>query len=337
MKRLVATLALGIAVLGPGPTARAQSTAGPAEDVGRPWAAGITPEARETALASFRAGNAHFADKEYAAAVVSYREALTHWDHPAVHGNLAVALVHLDDPLEAYEQVRLALRYGAEPFEPNVYEQLTTSQKLLEGQLATVEIVCDVDGAEVALDGAGVLGGKGAALSMIRVGPHQVVASKPAHLTFTHRFNALPRQTVRIEVKLVPLREAGGYERRWASWKPWSAVGAGAALVLLAVPLELAAQNNIDGYEQEIARSCPHGCNSADLPPAVRDLATRGRWQSRVAVSALITGGVVAAAGAYLVYENRLRRVRLDESGRRVSAAPQLFRRGAGVAVLGRF
>jgi hypothetical protein len=331
-----AVLLLSAAAVRAQPESESESESESDEDE-HPWAAGVAPEAREIALAAFREGNVHFAEKEYVAAAASYREALAHWDHPAVRGNLAVTLVHLDDPLAAYEQVGLALRYGAEPFEQHAYEQLITSQKLLEGQLATVEVVCEVGGAEVALDGAGILGGKGAALSMIRVGPHQIVASKPAHLTFTHRFNAMPRETVRIEVKLIPLREAGGYERKWASWKPWTAVGAGAALVLLAVPLELAAQNNIDGYEQEITRSCPSGCNTADLPPAVLDLASRGRWQSRAAVSALITGGVVGAVGAYLVYENRLRRVRLDESGRRLSAVPQVLPHGAGVALAGWF
>jgi hypothetical protein len=330
LKRVIAIAALGVALVLPAAVA-----AQPVDE--RPWAVGVEPAKQRVALELFRRGNVHFAEKEYTAAAEIYREALTHWDHPAIHGNLAVTLVHLDDPLGANEEIERALRFGAAPFEPTVHDQLLTSHKLLQGQLSTVEIVCNVPGADISLDGARVLGGKGVALSMIRIGPHQVVASKPAHLTFTQQFNALPGQVMRIEINLVPLGEAGGYQRKWAVWKPWVVVGTGAALVVLAAPFELAARNNIDGYEQEIARSCPNGCTSDDLPAAVRDLATRGRWQSRLAVGSLITGSVIAAAGAYLVYDNRLRRVRLDESGRQLAAAPVALPGGAGIAVLGSF
>jgi hypothetical protein len=66
-----------------------------------------------------------------------------------------------------------------------------------------------------------------------------------------------------------------------------------------------------------------------DLPNAVRELESRGRTESRIAVGAFAVGGAAVVAGAVLVYLNQPRRVRVDETGGRIALRPF----GAGLAL----
>jgi len=59
----------------------------------------------EPALELFHDGNELFGKHEYATAVTYYRKALAEWDHPAIHGNLAVALINLEQPLVIHPSV----------------------------------------------------------------------------------------------------------------------------------------------------------------------------------------------------------------------------------------
>jgi hypothetical protein len=295
---------------------------GAARAAPRPWAEGVAASEQSTALELFRQGNEAFARSDYAAAARPYREALDHWDHPAIRGNLAIVLINLDDPVGAYEQLEKALRFDEAPFEQAVYAELLTTRKLLLGQLGQVEVLCDVPGAVVTLDGVTLLTGPGQVQRVVRAGAHQVVAKKPRHLTFTSEVTALPASPLIIHVQLVPLEQAGTWERRWPEWKPWLVVGAGAAVLAAGVAFELQARSDLDGYEAEIARSCPSGCNPSDLPAAVRDLESGGKRDSRIGVAAMIVGGAALATGGVLVLMNQPRHVEVEESGRRIAAAP---------------
>lgn len=321
----------------PAPANPPESPAPSPTDADRPWAEGVSPAEQEAALALFRAGNDAFAHLDYATAEKLYREALSHWDHPAISGNLAVTLVHLDDPVGAYERVEHALRYGDAPFDDAVFRRLETDKKLLEGQLGHVEVTCDVPDAVVSIDGETVLVGVGAYTRTVRAGSYQVVASKPNYLTYTNLVTALPDEPVAIQVQLLPLDQAGGWERRWATWKPWAVLGAGAAVAAIGLGYELAAQGSVDDYEAYVALECASGCTTAQLPGPVRDLEGRAATQNKLGVTGLVVGAAAVVAGGVMVYLNQPTRVRLEESGRRVGAAPVVTPDGAGVAVFGRF
>src|SRR5262245_44885897 len=62
----------------------------------RPWATGVTIDAQKAALTPFREGNSHLNEGLFARASESYRQALKVWNHPAIHYNLALALMNLD-------------------------------------------------------------------------------------------------------------------------------------------------------------------------------------------------------------------------------------------------
>src|SRR5690349_12569407 len=62
----------------------------------RPWAAGVSPERQEAALKHLQEGNGLLKESLFVAAAKVYRQALTEWDHPGIHYNLALALLNLD-------------------------------------------------------------------------------------------------------------------------------------------------------------------------------------------------------------------------------------------------
>lgn len=320
---LVAALGVGVGA------AQAQPDPGDGDD--RPWAVGVSPERRATALDRFRRGNQAFGVNAYTDAIAEYRAALEDWPHPAIEGNLAVALIHVDRVVEAYEHLEKAFAFGAAPFEPEVWAQLQTLHKLLLGQIARLELTGTLDQVTAQLDGVTL---PGAGAHTVRAGLHELVARRPGYLTYTQRVDAIPNQTTTIQIALVPLDLAGKLERRWEPWRPWAVVGAGAAVAAVGVGLELAAQSNVDAYEREVARACPSGCPPADLPDAVRDLEGRARWQDRVAVPTIAAGALTLVAGGVMVWLNQPRRERVDESGRRVSLVPVIAPGGA--AVVGR-
>ena len=65
----------------------------------RPWAAGISIDRQKQALVQFRQGNAQLNDGLFARAAETYRAALKTWPHPAIHYNLALALMNVDQPI----------------------------------------------------------------------------------------------------------------------------------------------------------------------------------------------------------------------------------------------
>jgi len=317
--------------------ASSTSAAQPATDDKRPWAHGVSKEDRTEALREFRLANQLFGSKQYSQAATKYRRALRHWSHPSIQGNLGITLIHLDRPVAAYGLIEKALRFGANPFASHIYQQMLAHQKLLRGQVSHIVVDCQATAAAVTLDGAGLFDCPKSQSRVIRSGQHEIVARAKGHLTYTRRFVAAAGATTRIKVVLVPLEMAGGTARRFSSWKPWSIVGAGVGVLAIGLGFQLAAGSNTSSYEREVAQLCPDGCVPSELPETVRDLEGRGRWQNRLAIGAFIVGGVALVAGGGLVFVNQPKRVRVDESGRRIGVAPALFRDGAGLAISGRY
>lgn len=289
------------------------------DEADRPWAANVDPRDQQAALGLFREGNVYFGKNEYATAVTYYRKALAAWKHPAIHGNLAVALINLEQPLPAFEHLQEALRWGPTPLDPGIYQQLLTNQRLLHTQLARIEVACPVP-IEVTLDGSPISCASPPRYAL--AGSHQVVARRTGYVTFAKTFTAPAGRETRISITMMPLADAGVYERRYREWVPWTVAGAGTAVVLLGVVLKASADSNIRAYDAEIDRSCPNGCPESELPQAVRDLQTRATLESRLAISSFIVGGSALAIGVTLLYLNQPRYVGVDSEGRRLSIRP---------------
>lgn len=115
---------------------------------------GVSEEQKAAAKTLLDAGNARFVDHDYLAALDQFKEALTHWDHPAIRFNMVRCLIQLGRMLEASENLELALKYGAAPLEDAVYTEALAYQKLLANQVGTLDVECTQPRVALSLDGA---------------------------------------------------------------------------------------------------------------------------------------------------------------------------------------
>lgn len=308
-----------------------------AEPSDRPWAAGVSDADQERALELFREGNVLFTESEYAAALAHYRDALRHWAHPAIHYNAGVSLINLGQPLAAYEHIEAALAHGEVALGPENHHQAELYRKLLFAQIAELEVSSTQPGVEVTLDGTTLFVAPGRAHRRLEPGPHQLVARKPGLVTHTQALDLPAGRLTREVLTLSPpptpeLRST----RRWAAWQPWAVLGSGVGLGLVGVPLYLAAGDNFETYDTEIARLCPTGCPAKALPTTVIDARERGELQNGLALSLFAAGGALTAGGVALVILNQ---PRLETAPRShtLTLTPEFGRRSASLSATLRY
>jgi hypothetical protein len=302
------------------------ATDAPDRSTDRPWAKAVSAEKQEEALRLFKEGNKLFEDSQHAAALARYREALAVWDHPAIRYNAAVALIQLDQPLAAHENLEQALRYGEAPIGAETYQQALTYRKLLVGQLAQLKVTCAERDADVTLDGMPLFVAPGEVSRWLLPGTHQLVARKQGFLPETRALSLLPGRPAVEDLSLQEIRSLPPRTvRRWPAWKPWAVVASGAALALIGLPLMLDARSNIAAYDAEVTKCAMNmammGCPPDDLSATALDARDRGRAENIVAVSLFTVGGIVAAGGAALVVLNQPRIVPAEAQ---LSLAPLL-------------
>ncbi|MFN7134446.1 MAG: hypothetical protein ACK4N5_20365, partial [Myxococcales bacterium] len=193
----------------------------------RPWARGVSSEQQRQALTLFREGNGLLKESVFVRAAAKYREALTHWNHPAIHYNLVLALLNMDQPVEVHHHLEQAMRFGPEPLDTEKFAQAQAYLTLIEKQLAKVVIRCDEPDASVVMDGRPLFTAPGKYEGWVRAGPHTVLATKEGFLT-NQMTRSLPAgETHDIELKLFVADSLANYKRRWSQWIPWSVVAAG--------------------------------------------------------------------------------------------------------------
>ncbi len=273
----------------------------------RPWAKGVPPAKQEKALSLFRDGNAALKESLFLKAAQLYREALQSWDHPAIHYNLALVLVNLDQPLETHQNLLAALKYGASPLDSDKFEQAQRYKALVEKQLAKVEIRCALEGAMVKLDGVELFVGPGHYEGLVRAGLHTIIATHEGYLT-NEQSEALAGSSSRVfDLKLLTPDDLTEYRRRWDSFVPWTFVAAGVVVAGGGVGLHLAAKNAFRVYDSEIA-GCSVGSTTNGCVPGLDVAATRSRGDTyqALAITAYAVGGAALATGAVLLYLNRL-------------------------------
>jgi hypothetical protein len=269
-------------------------------DEAKPWAAGVVESEQAAALSIYREGNSEFEESRYPQALAKYRQALAHWDHPAIRFNMAVALINLDQPLEAHEHLEKAMRFGAAPLGAEGYAQAVTYKKLLDGQLAHLRVRCGVDGADVTLDGKPLVKCPGEAERLLMPGDHHLVATKPG---FQAESTALVLVPGKEHVHDVALSAVGTkLVRRWSANRPWIVVGIGAGAALLGTVFELQSRSDYKSYDDLVLSQCPLGC-PPDMPVS-DSLQSKARVENIAGMSLLVTGGAVVIAGLVGVYLN---------------------------------
>lgn len=338
-----------IAIMGvttSGPAARAQPEAARAGDDGveaevelarsnisQPWVEGIPRATRIEANRIFLAGNALMREGLFARATEKYHEALGLWDHPRFHFNLAIAQLNLGQPIAAHDSLQRAVRYGDAPFGRDKLEQAQSFLALLQSQLAELEVVCDQAGAQVSLDGKPLFVGPGRRRSVVEPGGHQIVASGEGRIPATEQVVLAPGG--RAHVAIAPLYLRVRAQRRWARWKPWTVVGAGAAVALLGGALQWNAGRALGVFERGLGNlgcadenpadgSARRDCGTVDLGDADSASWRSATWQQRAAITSYALGGAAVVTGAVLLVLNRAQSVReyVDEPQAWLMVAP---------------
>lgn len=272
----------------------------------RPWAKGVSPDKQRRALELFRDGNAALKESLFVKAAQIYRDALALWDHPAIHYNLGLALVNLDQPVETYEHLEAALKYGPAPLDSDKFEQAQRYKALIEKQVARVDVRCDLDGAQVRFDGKPVFTAPGRWQGLVRAGPHTVVATKDGYVPSEQSETLVGGDTRVFDVTLLRAEDLTEYRRLWPTWIPWTVVGAGAVVVGGSVGLHMAARSGYQAYDQGI-QDCLDPVTGGCIPSA--ELAQRKQGADTlqgVAIAGYAIGGAALVTGAVLVWMNRL-------------------------------
>ena len=294
-----------------------------------PWSRGVTPEQRATAQRLLEEGNDLFVENKFPEAIAKYEEAIASWDHPAIRFNIVRALIALDKPLEAYENLEKALAFGKDPLEEQVYMEAINYRTLLEGRIAEVKVSCGQRGVAVRLDGDAFLDCPGSRTVRILPGTHAIVGRKEGYLTSTQDLVLLPGKTTDVDVTLSTLDAAAVTRTRWATWKPWAVAGGGVAVAGLGVLLNAKASADMDRFENEVARECADVACPADR---FGDLESTAKTENRIAIGMMIAGAAVVVTGVTAVILNRPRTY-VPESAIVPTASPD----GAGLSFITRF
>jgi hypothetical protein len=307
----------------------------------RPWAKGVAEAEQGAALAAFRDGNVQLNDGLFAKAADRYHEALKHWDHPAIHYNLALALMNLDQPIEAYDHLQAAVKYGDAPLQSkDKYDHAKDYLLLLDKSLADVEVSCDKPGAKVSVDGREVFVAPGRHAERVKVGKHTFVAEKQGYTTRINAPYIGSGEHFRIELKLYTAEELTRYRRRWqATWLPYAALGGAVAFGLTGGLLELSARSSFRDYDAKVAScsemdsGCPQSADLRDLKNSGDTKRTLGAVGYGLAGAALVSAGVLWYLNRPEAYQVRAE----DLAAEPLTVAPIVSPGFAGAAVLGRF
>jgi hypothetical protein len=271
----------------------------------RPWQVGVSAEQRARAEQEFLAGNSRFEQSDYAGAAVHYRAALATWQHPSIQFNLAVCLINLDKPVEAYDQLQGSLRFGRDGLRDH-FDEANNYARLLLGRISTLEIAIP-PGAQVTLDGAPVVGEAGAARVTLRLAPgrHSLVARKAEFELWSKDLVLVPGETARevIELRAPRTRTV----RRWSTRLPWWTLAGGALLAGVgAASFRYGSERHEDVIAQ--SRACAEfvGCSNAAELRRREDRALRYR---NAGLAGLAVGATAVVTGVVLLVLNQPRQV----------------------------
>jgi hypothetical protein len=325
-------------------TAAAQP-APPAPPAGpRPWAQGVSPENQKAALVLFNEGNALLRDSIFPKAAEKYREALTHWDHPAIHYNLALALVNLDQPIEMYQALEKAMQYGPDPIDTDKFDRAKSLKITVEKTLANVEYTVEVEGAVLVFDGKEVFTGPGTWNQLITAGEHSVSVRAEGYVTTQFSTKIVGGEHAKRTIELFTEKQLLVEKRLMPAWLPFTIGGLGAVIGGGGFLLHQNAKTTFAEYDlgvRDCAAMDPTG--GCTMPPAgLFDKKASAENKQAIAIGAYAVGGAALVAGAFLVVLNRPTYVRMkprsqetDDDG--VSLRPVISPGLTGLAASGHF
>jgi hypothetical protein len=300
MKLLTVCLVVGMAL----------ATAQVAHAQGQPWAQGVTEQQKADAQKKLEEGNALFLKQQYGEALKAYQAAVASWDHPAIRFNIVRCYIQLDKPVDASDNLQLALKYGSAPLEEAVYTEALAYQKLLANQIAEVEISCPQDGAKVTLDGETLIEKcPGSGKKRVQPGQHGVITTKEGFLPQNIEVIVVGGKTEKVETKLVPLTKAAKIVHRWPTWIPWVVFGGGLVVAGFGGVIEANAFSDMSAFDKQVSSQCQTtGCDLS-MNSSLKEQRDRAERRDKIGIAIISVGAVGAVAGGVLLVMNRGRTV----------------------------
>jgi tetratricopeptide (TPR) repeat protein len=302
--------------------------------VERPWARGVSETAQKRAFELLQEGNTALQASQWRTAAARYREALRFWDHPGINYNLALALTQLSEPIETLQRLDSALRYGPPALEAEKFEHAQRLKALTEKQVATVEVVCALEGAVVKVNGEQAFVGPGTHRAVVRPGRMTIVAFKEGYLTHEESPLLLGGERKKIEVTLARAEQAIEYRRLFAPWIPWVVLGTGAVLAIVGSGVHNAARERFVAYDDRIERCADTRTGGCVPDLEVATLKNEGDGFQRGALTLYGVGAAALVTGAILLYANRLQPYRANLKLESHFVIPSVWPNGLGVSVL---
>lgn len=306
----------------------------------RPWAMGVPPALQAKASAYFQEGNTHLGNSLFRNAIEKYEQALAIWKHPAIHYNLALALVNLNEPLRLHQHLTESLLYGGQPLDQEKVGRIRDLLKLVERQLVRVRISCAVPGASVRMNGQEVLVAPGRYEAWVLPGQYLFTAVKNGYPLNERNRAAAAGEELVLDYKLYTQDEMTRYHRLWPAWRPWTVVGLGAALVGGGLLFQSRASERYRSFDEGILRCSSANNDRGCLPPLeLLNERARGNTLQKAALGTLSAGGSALALGLTLTWFNRLqaRTISPDEHEKSLELTPAVGREQGGVLATFRF
>ncbi|MCU0685905.1 MAG: hypothetical protein MUF34_27295 [Polyangiaceae bacterium] len=273
------------------------------------WHQGVSEEHKQRAQALFQEGRDLHRQLMLGEARSKYEQALSNWENPQLRLYLGRVLMRIGLPLLAYESFQKALQWGPGALDPEDEKDARAElQELEQKELAALKIRCDEPHATLMLDGKPWFGCPGLERRMVTPGEHVVTAKKAGYYTVVKPVVVLNGKEASGVARLSVDRTLT--ERLWPAWQPWAVVGAGAAVSLLGVGLQLQANKDRDEAEQKLQTGCGGSCE-----PSSAGGYDRSQLENRVAIGSLIVGGAALVTGAVMVVMNLPRSRRTKDEG----------------------
>lgn len=276
----------------------------------RPWNQGVPVAVREAARAQFLEGNRLFRIPLFAQAAEQYAAALAKWKHPAFYFNLALTQLNLGQVVEARDNLEQALRHGEEPLGAARFKVAQEQRARVERELGQIDVTCQIDGAEITLDGATLFIGPGHRRAWVKAKSHEITARKADYLPEAKRVTVPPGQVVSLELQLHRPGDAGLTRRRWSAWKPWAVVVAGGVAAATGGIFHAVSSHDFTQYDNRFAeldcvRVSPFACKTRDIPDDLKRTLNDARRYRQLTLAGYTVGGGLIATGVVLLYMNR--------------------------------
>ncbi len=275
-----------------------------------PWATGVSVDNQKKANALFAEANQLFAQQAHAPALEKYKAAIALWDHPLIRFNMAVTEIRLDRILDAAEDLDRALRYGATPFSPTLYQEALDYQALVKRQVGMIEVSCDQPDVKLMLDGKPWFACPGKQQQKVLAGEHVILGEKKEYMTRSQRLVVTGGATAEERIALVPIESAVKLEYRYPRWMPYTVAAAGLAIAGGGVAFYFAGRSQMDQFNSDFTASCPAGCKmDFSDKPFLRDEKDSAELKGNIGVGMMAAGGAVAVTGIILTIANKAQRV----------------------------